>query len=801
MRCSALLRIFSRAASALVIASSWIASGLLAQTPVPVPSTSQLTLNAIANAPVPLPQIFTVAASDGSFINIEPLVDAGSQGTPAPSWITVTPHLATTPAQIQVAAATTGLGPGNYSARIQFTDVKGKAFGNPVSVTLQIATGPAQLSISPQAVNLSGPIEAGFVQEGIFLRSAGPGTLGPVTATVVSGYPWLSAVVPLCDTDCAITVKAAVATLSPGLHSGLLRVSTALESTDVPVSLWAADHGPFIELAPQGLQFYTVEDTQLVDSRVISLINNGDAPANWTADVVAGGAWLSLDTSSGVAAAGAASQITAHMNSGFMAEGEYGGLIRISAQDGSFNPRNVPVVLRIEASGTAPVPVLSTGGMVFRGQSGDEGQQAPLTLSAGSPALIDFEVSAQSAGWLSAGPMRGKVSGSSVAPLTISETATGSQAGFYSGLLNIAFGTGALRSVNVAASVVDPAIANCNPQLLYLTQIAQAGGFATHIGFPTPLEAVLVDDCGNFISNGLVSAWFSNGDPDLTLEPIGNGHYAATWMPGHASDSLANGVIAVGLRGFAAALPTAVTEVIGTVAADTAPSLNANAVLNNENPQVGSPLAPGTIVQIYGSSLGVTGGGTTINGQLQTSLNGVSVNMNGFAAPLFYVSNGQINAQIPNELQPGQQYQVVVNVNGLYSNPLTFSTTAVQPGLASFADGTVIAQDLSYNLITAAHPVHAGEVIILYASGMGATNPPVPTGGVAPGSPLSHVAIAPKVTVGTADAQVIFAGLSPGSVGLYQIDVMIPSGAGTGNVPLVVSQNGVSSNTVTVPIQ
>jgi uncharacterized protein (TIGR03437 family) len=801
MRWSALLRIFSRAAGILVVTPLFFASAAQAQTLAP--STSQLTLNAVANGAAPLSQIFTVAAADGSLINISTLVDAGSNGTAAPSWITVTPHLATTPAQVEVAANQAGLNAGAHPARIQFTDAKGNSLGTPVAVTLQVAAAPPKLGISPAIVNLSAPIEQGYVQEGIFLRSLGPGTLAPVTVTVVSGYPWLSAVVPACDTACAITVKAAISTISPGLHSGLLRVKTALGSTDVPVSLFALDHGPVMHIAPQGLQFSTVSDTHMLDSRTISLLNTGDGAATWTADVVAGGAWLSLDTPAGITAAGATSVITASMNSGFMAEGEYGGLIRISAVDGTFNPLYVPVVLRVEQDDAAPVPLLSSGGMVFQEQLGNQGQQLPLNLMAGSASLVDFQISAQSSGWLSAGPMRGKVSGTAPAPLNISETPLALQAGFYSGLVNVAFGAGPLRSLHVGISVVDPAAANCKPQFLYLTQTALPDGFTTRIGFPTPLEAVLVDDCGDFISNGLVNAAFSNGDPDLVFEPMGNGRYTATWMPAHVSDALPNAVATVALRGFVPALPIASTEAIGTVSNDTAPALNANSVLNNLNPQLGAPVAPGTIVQLYGSSLATTtGSGAVVDGQLVTTLNGLSVNIGGVDAPLFFGSSGQIDAQIPTELAAGQRYEVLVNANGFYSNAITFDTAAVTPGLASFADGGVIAQDTGYNLITADHPAQAGEVIILYATGMGSTNPAVATGAVAPGTaPLAETVIAPQVTVGSVPAHVLFSGLSPGSVGLYQIDVTIPAGAGTGNVPLVVTQNGVASNTVTVPLQ
>jgi hypothetical protein len=191
----------SRAPGILVLALL-AASSALAQTPTLVPSTTQLTLTAVANGPTPLAQIFTVAASDGSFLNIETLVDAGMANTPAPAWITVTPHLAITPAQVQVAADATGLDPGNYFARIQFTDLKGNSLGSPVTVTLQAASAPAALAISPALVSLQGPISQGYLETGIFLRNTGAGTLAPVSVTVTSGYPWLSTIAPAtCDSS------------------------------------------------------------------------------------------------------------------------------------------------------------------------------------------------------------------------------------------------------------------------------------------------------------------------------------------------------------------------------------------------------------------------------------------------------------------------------------------------------------------------------------------------------------------------------------------------------------------------
>jgi uncharacterized protein (TIGR03437 family) len=156
---------------------------------------------------------------------------------------------------------------------------------------------------------------------------------------------------------------------------------------------------------------------------------------------------------------------------------------------------------------------------------------------------------------------------------------------------------------------------------------------------------------------------------------------------------------------------------------------------------------------------------------------------------------------VPSELQANRQYQVIVNTGGVYSKPEPINTIAAQPVLAAFADGKIIAQDVNYNLINAQNPAHAGDVITLYLTGMGATTPPVATGTLAPGSPLATTAVQPQVSIDTASADILFSGLTPGGVGLYQINIRIPAGIRTGDLQLVVSQNGIASNTAVVPVR
>jgi uncharacterized protein (TIGR03437 family) len=219
------------------------------------------------------------------------------------------------------------------------------------------------------------------------------------------------------------------------------------------------------------------------------------------------------------------------------------------------------------------------------------------------------------------------------------------------------------------------------------------------------------------------------------------------------------------------------------------------------NPKVGGALVPGSIVAISGVNL--TGLEAQANSlPLPTSLNGTSVQIGGLPAPLFYAGSGQINAQIPFELDPTKQYQVVVNANGALTAPQTIQLGDATPALAAFADGSLIAQHWDDNsLVSATNPATPGEYLVMYLVGMGATDHPVASGAATPLSPLSRVTSPPTVTLGGNPVPVLFAGLTPLSVGLYQIDIQVPNVPVDGNLVLTVSQGGVVSNTTILPVR
>jgi uncharacterized protein (TIGR03437 family) len=174
----------------------------------------------------------------------------------------------------------------------------------------------------------------------------------------------------------------------------------------------------------------------------------------------------------------------------------------------------------------------------------------------------------------------------------------------------------------------------------------------------------------------------------------------------------------------------------------------------------------------------------------------------GVEAPLYAVSDDQIKAQIPVELAANRQYQVLVSANGALTLPDTITLAAAQPGLQISEDGSqVVAQHSDTSPISPSSPATRGEEIILYLVGMGQTDPPVPSGTAAPSDSLATALAKPTVTIDGRPAEVLFAGLTPGSVGLYQIRLRVPPDAQAGALSVQVTQGDAQSNPGVLPVQ
>ncbi|HLK18341.1 MAG TPA: hypothetical protein VKT81_05265 [Bryobacteraceae bacterium] len=212
---------------------------------------------------------------------------------------------------------------------------------------------------------------------------------------------------------------------------------------------------------------------------------------------------------------------------------------------------------------------------------------------------------------------------------------------------------------------------------------------------------------------------------------------------------------------------------------------SAMAVANAASGQAGIT-APGSIISIYGSGLAQS----TMSASgipLPSSLAGASVTIGGISAPIFYASPVQINAQVPYQVPIGT---TTVSVKSASS---TITVQSVAPGLFVTAQGQAAALNQDGSANGPANGAAAGSVLSLFLTGLGAVDHPVATGTAASASPLSHVTGKVSATLGGESAAVSFAGLAPGFVGLYQVNVRVPQ-TGAGNQPVIVSVNGVASN-------
>jgi uncharacterized protein (TIGR03437 family) len=207
-----------------------------------------------------------------------------------------------------------------------------------------------------------------------------------------------------------------------------------------------------------------------------------------------------------------------------------------------------------------------------------------------------------------------------------------------------------------------------------------------------------------------------------------------------------------------------------------------------------APVAPGSVIAIFGTNLAATPASASTL-PLPTTLGGTSILVNGkLAAALFYVSPAQINAQLPYETGLGP---ATLSVNG--SAPVSFPVAASAPGIVVYGNNRAVAVNQDFALNSPDHPARVGGWVTVYLAGQGAVTPPVASGAASPGNPVALPMLPVTATLGGQPAEVLFAGLAPGGVGLFQVNLRIPSLA-SGDFPLIVTVGQARSNAPMVAV-
>jgi uncharacterized protein (TIGR03437 family) len=215
------------------------------------------------------------------------------------------------------------------------------------------------------------------------------------------------------------------------------------------------------------------------------------------------------------------------------------------------------------------------------------------------------------------------------------------------------------------------------------------------------------------------------------------------------------------------------------------------------------PVAPGGLVSIYGQNLSPL---NIANSEipLPTALGDSCLTVNGVAVPMLFVSPTQINAQLPYNLE-GNVTMILRTPGGVSDNynftMLPAAPSVFRSGVAGEdANLPTIFRASNNQLVTLSNPVHPGDVLVIYLTGMGRTYPEVETGVPAPFDPLAWAAIPVSVDLGGVGLPILYAGLTPGQVGVYQINVSVPHWVTKGFGQALKITQGSDSTTLSVRV-
>jgi len=215
-------------------------------------------------------------------------------------------------------------------------------------------------------------------------------------------------------------------------------------------------------------------------------------------------------------------------------------------------------------------------------------------------------------------------------------------------------------------------------------------------------------------------------------------------------------------------------------------------------------IVPGSWTTIAGTNLAAKTDNwddSIVNGQFPISLDGVSVEIGGKPAYIYFISPGQINLVTP-DVGFGA-LPVTVKTGGGQSPTFTVTSSQYGPAFFEWPNNQPVATRQDFTLAakagtfpgTATVPAKPGDVIILWGTGFGPTNPVAPDGSAVPSDATYSTTTLPSITIDNVPAKVYGAALAPGFAALYQVAIQVPSSITNGDWPVVAGIGGVESPT------
>jgi uncharacterized protein (TIGR03437 family) len=268
-------------------------------------------------------------------------------------------------------------------------------------------------------------------------------------------------------------------------------------------------------------------------------------------------------------------------------------------------------------------------------------------------------------------------------------------------------------------------------------------------------------------------------DTNLTISSFGEDEAGELYVAGHGSG-----------------------EVFRIEATET-PRFTSGSVANAASFEAG--VTPGSAAVVFVSGVRALAGITAAQAvPLPRQLDGVRVSVNGRDAPLYAVANvngqEQVNFQVPWETEPSTA-RVIVTRDTTASPAVDVRVQALQPGVFENGAEAIVVRTAGNTLVTAQRPLGGGETAYLYATGLGGVEANPGTGNGGPRDASARTRNPVTITIDGVDCEVLFAGLAPDFVGIYQVNFRAPASNRGGQRELVVSAGGVRSRAVRISVQ
>ena len=775
---------------------------------------TESTMVSITNAGpffiAPTNESFPASGGTGS---VAATVTSGCSWTAASdvSWVTITSASSSGIVEYSVAA-----NPGP-SSRTGTLTIARQTF------TVTQAPPPGALTVVPLDLSFSAIVGAAPAGQALQIGSDG----GPVNWTamveLLNGTDWLT-ISPTFgtasfDQPATVTVEVNLDALaSAGLFQAVITVTDPANefSVEVPVAVVVSAPGGRLLLDPPAFVFRAASTASGPLSRTLRVINDGDGTLNWS---ISGNLppWLTVSPNTGTAGAGVAQASTTTLTANLtgLGSGVNQVLLQVSAPGASNDPQLVTVTLHVVPAATPAQADLTPQGFLFvveEGAAALPAQSMAVGNSGGGVLRFGFSpTTASGRDWLGVFPVGGSTSSVPV-ELEVSIDPAGLAAGVYRGTLQGTFSSGPSQEVEVLLVVVPQAAAlralrrglsgaaQCAPTELELLATTIGSGLSLPVSFPRVLTAVVVDDCGSGVDNATLVA--SVEGLNIPLRSLDDGFYTGTWVPLREAAEVTVSFAALH-PSFATARRSFTVSTAAAAGGVELPVLFDDGVVEGAGFTKRRPLAPGGIISLFGERF-ATDSFEATQLPLERDLGGDSVRIGDEKAPLFFVGPDQINAQVPFDLRPGDSVSVAISVGGLLTAPQNYLIAPAQPGIFfDFASGNAAILDGQSQPVTPQNPARLGDTLQIFCTGLGAVDVPVETGDRAP--PFSTVQLPVTVTIGGIDAPVVYQGLAPNFVGLYQVNAVVPSDVKPGDaVPLVLKQNGIVANPeqpITVPVE